>query len=73
MDASIITVGISTATILVAVGGSAMAIRSSVKENARRIHELEKSKGQIWPAITDLVREVSELKGTINTFINQSK
>jgi len=73
MDGSTINTVLLGVTILVSVGGSYGIVQSGVKENARRIKDLEDNRKDVWKAIGAMVKEVSEVTGMVKAMLEHTK
>ncbi len=70
-EASVINMGISIGGALIAIGGSWGFIRAGIKENTRRITELELSRGKLYTEIGKVGRAVAKIDGKINVMLQK--
>lgn len=64
--------GIGFLITIFTIGGVWAVVRYTVKENTRRITNLESSKGELWSEVNKLGLNVASMDGKLDTLLNLS-
>ena len=71
MEATFFNVGVGALTIMFSVGGAWGLIRSGVKENSRRINDLEESRSKMWDQVNKQGETISSIDAKVDILLGR--
>ncbi len=71
MEATLFNLSLGAATVLFSVGGAWGLIRSGVKDNTRRVTELETSRSKMWDQVNSQGETISAIDAKVDILLER--